>query len=153
MDLFILKLSTERWNLWIESYRLNQLIVIYLYYSWLHLYKERRGTGQRPNRLNQCQKSIPYAFFFPSVADYLYFSLNCSPDKVKFLFHSSCGSVHGSHISLHAHTPPQNSKVQKHVSERNAARIIGNYRSYRSRSWIIQTKNVIRLHHLVRKKY
>lgn len=75
MDVFILKLSTERWNLRMESFRLNRLILIYLYYSWLHLYKEKRGTGQRPSRLNRCQKSILYAFFFPfSSRLFFYFS-------------------------------------------------------------------------------
>lgn len=151
MDLFILKLSTERWNLWIESYRLNQLILIYLYYSWLHLYKEKRGTGQRPNRLNQCQKSILYAFFFPfSSRLFLFFpelliwqgEASISP----FLWKSDVTSL------LQAHTPPQNSKVQKHVSERHEVRIIGNYRSYRPRMWVIQTKNVICLHHIVWKE-
>lgn len=87
--LLILKLSTERWTLWIESYLLNQLTLIYLYDSWLHLYKEKRGTGQRPNRLNQCQKSILHTLFFPFSRLFL-FSLNCSNDKMKFLFHFSC---------------------------------------------------------------
>lgn len=63
MDLFIIKLSTEKWNLWIESY-------LWTSWSWfifitLGSISTKRGTGQRPSKLNQCQKSILYAFFFP----------------------------------------------------------------------------------------
>lgn len=36
----------------------------FLYDSWLYLYQEKRRTGQRPNRLIQCQKSILKTLFF-----------------------------------------------------------------------------------------
>lgn len=159
MDVFILKLSTERWNLRMESFRLNRLILIYLYYSWLHLYKEKRGTGQRPSRLNRCQKSILYAFFFPfssrlffyfspglpkwrgdvSISRFLWFyNLRVSWCYIFATWTRNCPGFQGPKTRLRK-------KWNENCLSLQVRKI--------KKIWIIEAKNIICLHQMVRKEW